>query len=535
MIKSLYLKDIFLFEEEKIFFDPTFNIITGESGSGKTTILNSIFLILGAKANQNIIPENKEKSIIEANFFLKDTKSITEILNTYDISITNDITIRREIFKNGKNRVFINDELINLNILKQISSFFVEIVSQNINQNLLNEKYQLSLIDIFSNLKNKVSSFSKDLNLLKNLEKKLDDLIKQKEISYKKIESSKDDLLNIEKVDLKENEEENLLNEHHLLASSHDILKKIEFFDNFLSDENIALISKFKNFENELLSIKNLSKDFDEAYNLIKNINFEVDEINHAILKIKSKMDIDPTRLEYVENRLNEIHKIKKRYGSTYKEITSYKEKAISTINFQENIDDKIEEEKKKINVLSKDLDLKANEISEIRQNNSQKFKQSVEKILKDLNMKNSSFNVDITKTNRTSIGDDHITFLFTANSGTNLQPLKNIASSGELSRVMLSIKQSIAKNDATPCIVFDEIDANVGGLSALVIGEKLKELSKYMQIICITHFVQVAKFSKNHLLIYKNENAKRTISKVQKLDKITQKLEFDRMVGISK
>jgi DNA repair protein RecN (Recombination protein N) len=533
MIKSIYLKDIFLFEEEKIFFEKNLNIITGESGSGKTTILNSICLILGNSANSNIIPQDKEKSIIEANFFLKDFSKIQNILQKYDIEISNNITIRREIFKNNKNRIFINDEMINISILKEISIHLLQIVSQNMNHTLISKSYQLDLLDVFANIKEKVSIFSKNFSKLKNLKKDLDLLIDKKNTQETLILKYKEDLLNIEKVNLQECEEDELSQEHKLLSNSYDILNKVDAFDNFLSNENINAPFIFKKFENDLFEIKDLKKDFLESYNLIKNINLEILELNHLTLNMRSKIDVDPKRLEYVESRLNEIFKLKKKYGSTFEEINIYKEKIEDEINKNLNIDQEIENIKKEIDNLNIILNKDALIISEKREKQAQILEKKVVNSLKELNMTNATFIINIIKEKRTINGDESIEFLFSSNKNFKASIIKNVASSGELSRLMLSLKEHIFKNDDMPCIIFDEIDANVGGTSATIIGEKLKKLSDFMQVILITHFIQVAKASKNHLLVYKKESNNKTISKVKKLDEISQKLEFNRMIGI--
>jgi DNA repair protein RecN (Recombination protein N) len=535
MIKSLYLKDIFLFEEEKIFFEKNLNIITGESGSGKTTILNSIFLILGNSAHSSIIPQDKEKSIIEASFYLKDTSKIQNILKNYNIEITNEIAIRREIFKNNKNRIFINDELININVLKEISIYLLQIVSQNLNHTLLSSRHQLDLLDTFASLNDKVSIFSKNFSKLKKLEKDLIELINKKENQEALILKYNEDLLKIDNVNLQKDEEESLCNDHKLLINSYDILNKIDSFDEFLSNENINALFIFKKFEKDLFEIKDLKKDFLESYNLIKNLNLELNELNHLTLNMRSKIDIDPKRLEFVENRLNEIHKLKKNFGSTYDEIISFKEKIENELKNNSRIDQDIEKIKKEIETLNILLNKEAIIITDKREKQAKILENKITDSLKELNMNNATFEIKIIKEKRSIYGDESAEFLFSSNKNFKPALLKNAASSGELSRVVLSLKEQISKNDDTPCIIFDEIDANVGGTSATIIGEKLKKLSDFMQVITITHFIQVAKSSKNHLLVYKKENDKKAISKVKKLDEISQKLEFNRMIGLLK
>ncbi len=533
MIKSLFLKDIFLFDKQEIEFDENLNIITGETGSGKSNILKSLLLLLGAKADTKIIKKNKDKAILEGLFSIN--SKISTILKKEDIDIDQDeLLIRREIFKNGKNRIFINDNLINVAILKKLSPYLLEIVSQNSNQDLVSKSYQLKLLDLFSNLKNEVASFSQDFTNLKTLEKKLEELKSQKQKSEKKKIFIQEEIDEIEKANLQENEEEEITKEHSLLVNSHDILEKINHIYSSLIDSNNPIIPTLKTYENDFLKLSNIDNNFSESLNLLKNANIELEEVSHFLMQYKSKIEPNPERLQQIEERLSEIYTIKKKYGNTYKDIHDHMTIKKTELDDIENIDEKIEKLSHEIKNLSQKVKDQSLYISKTRHLKSKSFEDTVVQLLKELNMSSAKFKIEIQQTETTSTGIDSIEFLFSANIGQKLHPLKSIASGGELSRLMLAVKTTLSNKDRL-CIIFDEIDSNVGGESAAIIGNKLKELAKVRQIILVTHFVQVAKKADTHFLISKLENNNLTTSYVKKLNKEEKQAEFNRMIGFFK
>ena len=530
MIKSLFLSNIFLFEEEEIFFINGLNIITGETGSGKTNIIKALLLILGARTDTDII--RGEKAVLEGKFEVENIKRLNTVLKDDQLEIeSKDITIRRELYKNGKNRIFINDCLCNISTLKKISSFLIEIVSQNFSHKLLYASEQMELLDKFSNLEERVLSFAKDYNLLNQTEKKLDQLL----INKKDLEEKKR-VLNLEKafieeVDLKKDELILLEQEYKILKNSEEILQKTGLITNLLSENENAILPILKSFEKTLNELIKLDPSFKEAMSLFKTGYLEIEEVSNFLLNYNSKTDLNGKRLEEIEIRLNDIYKLLKRYVS-FENLQKEHKNILDELDGLQNIDSDIELHISTIKTLSSKVESKADEISKLRRKNAILLKEKVLLVLRELNMPSCSFEIEISKSDRGSNGDDAIEFLFSANAGMDIKPLNLVASGGELSRVMLAIKTALQEKEGA-CLIFDEIDSNVGGKSATIIGQKLKELSKTKQIIIITHFVQVAKFADRHLLMYKNENEK-AVSKLKELDNISKENEYQRMVGIS-
>ena len=396
----------------------------------------------------------------------------------------------------------------------------------------MSKRNQLKFLDLFANLDREVKSFSKSFKKLNLLGKSLKELIDQKNVLLQKKQNFSTELKEIEEIDLKKDEEKNISKEHSLIVNSHDILEKLNLIYFSLIESQSPIIPLLKTFESDLEKLSEIDDKLNQSFLHLKNSSLELEEAVNLILNFKSKLEIDPHRLEEIENRISQIHTLEKKYGS-FEDIERHKQKVLNELDSLQNIDSSILSTRDEIEKLQSQVDKKALYISEERSKYAKTFKTKVLSILKDLNMQAALFEIDIKKDFRSPIGDDLITFLFSANKGEKLSPIKSIASGGELSRLMLSIKKTLSEKDNVS-IIFDEIDSNVGGRAASLIGQKLKELSNFRQIICITHFVQVAKIADTHLLIYKEERDKNTFSKIKTLSSDCKKLEYDRMIGIN-
>ncbi|MBI5345532.1 MAG: AAA family ATPase [Chlamydiae bacterium] len=530
MLKELYLKNIFLFEEEKVHFENGLNILTGETGSGKSNILKAINLLLGEKIDQ--VPLQKEVGVIEGFFDIDQNDLVKKECKREEIEITGNIlNLRREFYLNKKSRFFINDELASISLIKEIGGHLIEFVSQNSSQELLSSRYQLNIIDLFSKLN--LENFLTDYNREKELEKELFELLENKKNSEKETLFLQESLKEINELNLQKDEEEKLNKEHTILTKACDILQNIDIIYNGLQDQEIALISKLKYFQNLLNTLTDIDPSLNETKVLMKNALLELEEVAFNLRSYKDKIEIDPQKVVQIEERLSQIFKIKKKYGS-FDELLIKQSFFQEKLTFLLNLDEEIKLKENELKKVKEAVNEEAKLIHDKRKKGITLFEKGVLEKLRSLNLENGKFKVDIKPKERSSTGDDEITFLFTANLGQELKPLKFCASAGELSRIMLVIKTLLSKNDQTGSIIFDEIDANIGGKTATIIGEKLKELAQDKQIICVTHFVQVAKFATNHLYISKLEKMGQAKTKIEKLSDHLQEKEFNRMIGLS-
>jgi len=534
MIKSLTLKNVFLFKDQKIFFDKGLNVLTGETGSGKTTIISSIEIILGSKALESVIKKDSTTGVIEAEFEIENKTNIISFLkeNGYEIE-NNQLILRREILRNGKNRTFINDQLASLTILKELGNMLIEMVSQNSCLELFSPSYQQNLLDTYSNITDQVENFSKLFTESKNLNKSLEKLIYLKEENNALLSQYKTDLNKLNEINLKPNEEESLTNEYNILINANEIYEKVDSILKSLKDNDNNIETVFYNFSNTLEKLSQIDPKLKESQQHIKNAIIEIEEATYLLNSYKSSLNCDPNRLEEIDTRLLQIHNLKKRFKDESLDIQKHKNILEEKIKTIEKIEDDIIEIRSKLDNTNLKLDNLAKKISEKRIYTALLFEKKIEDNLRLLNMPNASFKIKISPSTRSSSGDNLVEFYFSANIGEKVLPLKQCVSGGELARILLVIKTLLSHQDNTPCIIFDEIDANIGGHTATLVAEKLDLLSNSKQIICITHFIQVAKASKNHFKITKKEENNKAITIIEKLSQKAKEGEFQRMIGI--
>lgn len=491
-LKTLKIKNLVLIENAEISFDLGLNIITGESGSGKSVLLTAIRLIAGARADASLVREGAEFAFIET-------------------LLEGDIYLRREIYRSGKNRCFIDDSQVTLSEFKEAVG--IDLVSQNSSTSLFEE--QKLMLDTFG----KLTQVRKDLeNSIQNenkLSKELDEL---KTIPREReLEWASQDLERIEKVDFQS--EESLMKEHHLLTHSQGLLEKMSAVSFALTDS--AEIAYMKKTCNLLAQAGDIDPKLKEQNSIMKTALLELEEVGIFSKSYVDSIDIDPKRLKFVEASLGEIDQLKKRFGS---DIDLAKQKLTEKVDLLTTLEEKIEEKEYELTSLKEKNEACKKFLTAERKKVAATFQNLILEELRSLNLVEARFEI--------YVGDrfNDLSFLFSANPGQELKPLSLCASGGELSRILLVIKTLLA--DGTSTLVFDEIDSNIGGKTALVLGQKLKKLSKNRQVISVTHFVQVAKCASVHFLVSKEIQKTHAFTKLRKLSEKEKQIEYCRMLG---
>ncbi|PIS01267.1 MAG: hypothetical protein COT84_03435 [Chlamydiae bacterium CG10_big_fil_rev_8_21_14_0_10_35_9] len=528
MLLNLVIKNFITIDFLEISFTEGLNIITGESGSGKSVILKAIDLATGAKASPDMIRKGASVAWVECEF---QSNSKTAFLFKEFTNESDTFTIRREILASGRSRTFLNDQTIPLTKLKENANYLTEYVSQNQASCLQEESFARKILDSYASLTTLQEQFSTCFTQVSTLSKEIDCLLHKKEQANAEVSQLREDVSSIESMKFQEEEEAALEQELTLLTTAKERLQISENINHVLIEQSPAI----------LLSLKTLKKDLDLLHKMDTTCEgmlphldaavVELEELSYQIRSYKSSLDIDPQRLTQVEERLKEIDSLKKQFGPSCEDISRYLQQAQKKIDFLEESDHLLLSCERKKDSLKAELDNLGALLSSKRKEAAIVFQQKVSEVLKKLNLTNASFEVHLEKIHRSSFGEEKISLLFSANRGIDPQPITYSASGGELSRVMLAIKTVLAKKDDPHTIIFDEIDSNVGGQSALIIGENLKKLADYQQVICVTHFVQVARFANNHLCVQKKENALSTTI-VHSLSPESQEKEFLRMVG---
>ncbi|MFU0801234.1 MAG: DNA repair protein RecN [Xylanivirga thermophila] len=546
MLSHLSIENLALIDELTVEWRSGLNIITGETGAGKSIIIDAISLVLGGRADRELIRSGADFTRVEAVFYVEYHDKISIILDQWGIGIEQDgmLILMRKLHTNGRNVCRINGHAVTVSTLKEVGKCLIDIHGQHEHQSLLSPEYQLDVLDALGGkdilmLKKQLSSCYNQWKAIKNdIDKILGD--------ERDLERKKDLLIyqinEIESARLVESEEEELEHEKLILQNAEKIVNGVEKIYSLLysGDSHYAAVY------DQLGAISNLLFDIAQLDDKLKNISQQIDDLYYNIEDIvekvrtyKDSFSYDPQRLEQVENRLDLIRQLKRKYGSSIKEILVYKAKIQKELSYVENSKETLEELKRQ----EKDLYIKlvnyCSELSHKRMQLAEKFKQDMHRQLIDLGMDKARF--DILISHPEDINDSHIyisengydkvEFLISPNIGEPLKPLNKIASGGELSRMMLAFKTISANVDDIPTLIFDEIDVGISGQIAQVVAQKMASISRYHQLICITHLPQIAAMADNHFCVSKNLEKGRTITTVNFLQPEEQKKELAKMI----
>lgn len=533
-IKELRLTNIVLVESISIPFSDGFNVLSGESGSGKSAIINALNLIAGDRSDTSVIRRGADKAIVEAIFDVSGHRQIEHLLDEAGIDHEhgNELYIRRELNSAGKSRAFINNQLAQLTLLRQVTSHLFEIVGQHANQKLLSTDYHRQVIDLYGKLERDVSEFTDCLEEELQTKAKLDNLIQSESQRLRRIEILKVESDEIAEGNLKEGEEEELFAEYTMLTNAEELLQKTNDILRALTNEKGGALVHLNRLRSTFDQLIRLSPNLAETAGSFENARIELEEVSHTIQRYESHIEHNPEKTNVINTRLEAINKLKKKYGPTIAEVQTYLESARNELVTLENADADIEMLQEKLAKDSEKTNVSAAKLTKQRHVTAAQLQTAAIKQLRSLNMPKVEFFVEIISQKRSRNGDDKIEFFLTPNVGEHRISLKDCASGGELSRTLLAIQTLLAGKDKTPTLIFDEVDANIGGETAAIVGEKLKEIAKKHQVLCITHFPQVAKQAENHLRIYKQEVSGRTVTLVDSLDHEGQHLELQRMLG---
>lgn len=537
MLAELYIDNFIIIKKDHIFFEDKFNVLTGETGSGKSIILEAINLLLGKRASKDIIGNFKDQSIIEAVFLLKD--DLIQKLTNLGISFDDDkLIITRNIGKNSSS-IRINGRLSNINILKEISDDLIDVYKQGDSNIYMNKANYVDLIDSYQNdgktkdIRSKLASLFKEKN---------DYLRRFKDFDLSDEELSRErDLLNyqideIDSIDLFNLDEEEIESEYKRLTNISSLkdgyYRMLELLDS--SDYEIASASKLLNeAASNISDFITIDKKSSDLYNRLVALSDELDDIYSQADSYVDFLSTDPEKLEALEDLNKKLFDLKRKYGNNIDDIKAYYDSMKERLSELDQIDDL---RNNLTNILS-DIDNKimkySEEIHEIRINKIKSLEKSLNKEIVELNIKNGKFKVGINKKeNIDKTGFDDVDFLIRTNKGESLTSLTKTASGGEISRIMLAFKDVFASFDEIDTMIFDEIDTGISGRTAQIVGEKILDLSSKRQIIAISHLPQIASLANNHILISKEDDGNYTISSSKNIKEDERTLEIARLIG---
>jgi DNA repair protein RecN (Recombination protein N) len=512
------------------------SIITGETGAGKSILLGALSLILGGRADSNVLKNTERNCIVEGIFHIEGY-GMESFLAENDIDYEPNLIIRRTINSAGKSRAFINDTPVNASIIKGISHKLLDIHSQHQNLLLSSSKFQLSVIDAVTTFGRLKDEYLKYFNTCKAEEKKLEDLLSRSSKAKADYDYIKFQFEQLQQTNLKVDEQNDLEVEIQELSNVEEVKSGYEKLTALLSNEEISVINMLKEAENILNRLSKVHPLSNELFDRLKNILVETKDIGEEANRINDSLEINPERLSILENRLNTIYDLQqKHHVTTIRELLDIQISYGNSLSEIEDFDETIEKIQKAVNYNLDKIRELSKQISALRQKTIPLVEKHVSTLLKSLGMPNVVFKVELTYSEHFSPdGADNITFLFSANKDMSPREISKVASGGEMSRLMLALKSLLVKGINLPTIIFDEIDTGISGEVADKMGNIIKELSNITQVIIITHLPQIAAKGNAHYLVYKEVTATSTHTRVHKLDDDERVMEIAKMLSGSK
>lgn len=531
MIRTLSVQNYALIESLDIEFQSNFNIITGETGAGKSILMGALSLLLGNRADVAILNNKQDKCIVEAVFDIENY-NLKEffVQNCEGIDYENQTIIRRIINPNGKSRAFVNDSPVNLSILKKLSTRLLDIHSQHQNLMLSDNLFQLKVVDSVAKHDSTIDKYKINYSLYTKKKTEYQKIIKEAEQAKADYDYYCHRFEQLENAVLIEGEQEELEAENQTLNHAEEIKMNLDSVSSLLSGEGENILSKLNEAEKLLSQITNYNKQAGEIAERINSTYIELKDIASETDYLGNDIEYNPTRAEFITQRLDLIYSLLQQHKvDTVEELITIKNDLEQKILSVDSFEFQIEQAEKELNKIKIELEKQSKILSKNRQKVIPIIEKKIKEQLFDLGMPNAIFKVEIQEIDFTSLGKDRINFLFMANKQGDLQDINKVASGGEISRVMLTIKALIAENSSLPSIIFDEIDTGVSGDIADKMGEIMKKMSKKMQVFSITHLPQVAAKADAHYLVYKQDKDEKTFSSIKKLG------EKDRILQIAK
>lgn len=530
MLQELYISNFVLIDKATITLSERLNVFSGATGVGKSLVIGALHFILGGRFTQDIVRNGKDEAVVIGKFYVKDGSLLEYFRKTLDnTSIDEELLIQRSIDSNGRNKCRLNNAPITLSILKEIGESLINIHGQQEHETLLQGMNQLQILDDFggiSPLREKFSSLHKQIkektSLLEGLKKNQRERIEKTELYAFQADE-------IDKAQLRVGEKEAIEKERSLLINAEKIYNAVSSCYSQLYETSDAMYGTLKSIARELQSVAKFDEDLVKVSESYNQSLYQIEDIAFSLGKYKENFSYDPQKLSSLEERLDTIRKLTAKYGNTIDDVLSYRNEIEAKLKQLSEEGSSIESLDEELTAATALLKQKGCELNKKRISVAEKLAPLIDKELGDLGIPHGRFQVeikspflddneDVSVLETNSSGISHIEFLISPNPGENLKPLRKIASGGEISRVMLALKHQLARVDKTPVLVFDEIDANIGGRMGEVIGEKLSSIAKLHQVICITHLPQIACYADEHWKVSKFVKTGKTYSTIENM-----------------
>lgn len=535
MISSLFIKNIALIDSLNVEFSDGLNIVSGETGAGKSILIDSINFVLGDRADKTLIRYGEDSARVEVVFQAEEKKSLKDFFDEYGLEFETAIVVSRSLTANGRSECRINGRPVSLFVLKKLVSGLVDLHGQHENQSLMDVQNHLRILDNYANGTVEVlTEFRAELANYKSLYQEKNDLMNPEERArqIELLEFQRDEIIS---VDLKEGEESELAEKRERFAHMEKILSAVGGAAEALDGDGGAVVSA--STANAMLSgVTRFDRGLETLTERLESAKIELTDIAEELKDYLENSEFDIKTREEIENRFDKIRSLKRKYGKSYEDIQEFLEKTLNTLEKLYHAEERFSELDLLLAKSSEKLQKLSRKLYEIRKKAAEKFEKSIVRQLNDLGMKNTSFCVSLQHSDEVTDfdanGGDKIEFLISANKGEPLKPLQKIASGGELSRFMLALKNIIADLDSIDTMIFDEIDTGISGNIAKVVAQKLANISKSRQVLVVTHLPQIAAMSDKHFLIEKTVKGDKTITAMTELEEEGVLNEIVRLTG---
>ena len=531
MLSLLHIENIAVIECADISFDAGFNVLTGETGAGKSIVIDAICAILGERAYRDMIRTGTEKALVRGVF--TDVPKL-DWFEENGVEYDCEVVVHREIFLDGKNICRVNGTLVSVSILRKLGIQLINIHGQHDSAALFDENNHLILLDAYSENEDLRNTYAKSYEQVSALRREIQRMSMDESEKARRMETLRYQIEEISKAELEVGEDEQLENRRKILQNAEKLSDGIHAAVSCLygDEDTDGAASLLADAERELSRLSRYTDAFASLHEKVADLMYQVQDAAEEVRDARDDLNYSADELERIESRLDVIHRLRRKYGASCQEILEYLENAKQELDEIEFADDTIERLKKKLSVAEGEAQQNALHLSENRKSGAKRLSQQILSELAQLDMPRVQFSCEFTETELTGNGMDSVAFYMSANAGEALKPLNKVASGGELARIMLAMKNVLAEQDHVATLIFDEVDTGVSGRAAQKVAEKLKSVATNKQVLCVTHLPQLAALASTHLLIDKQERNGRTYTTVTPLDFEGRKKELARIIG---
>ena len=532
MLELLHIENIAIIEETEIAFEQGFNALTGETGAGKSIVIDAMSAVLGQRTSRDLIRTGADKASVSALF------SGVTADQCEDLGVAPDedgrLLLQREISADGKNVCRVGGRPVSVSQLRTLGKRLVNIHGQHDGQQLLDEEQHLLYLDRFGRTENLLKQYTDKYNTLTEIRRKINALQMDEAEKARRMDTLQYQINELERAKLRSGEEEELQSRRNLLRNAEKFISAVSGADYCLSggDDGDSALTLLRRAQDALGTVRHLDEDFASLYNRLEEVYSEVYDIADAVAEQRESFDFSPNELDTVESRLDQLYRLKKKYGATVEDMLAYLEQCRRELDEITYAGDALARLERTCADAEKEAAAAAHELSAARKEAGEVLAREILTQLRQLDMGKIQFQVDFVEKPLDTTGMDQVRFLMSANLGEALKPINKVASGGELARVMLAMKNVLSEEDQVGTMVFDEVDTGVSGRAAQKVAEKMARISRKKQVLCVTHLPQLAAMADTHFSVEKGESDGRTYTCVQRLDRARRRGELARLTG---